>query len=299
MNETRRPRVLFIVGKGRSGSTLVGDVLGSRPAVFHVGEVWRLWSHGILGPHSCSCGLRVEQCSLWSVVLDQLASGPARWAIESPERVVEMQRNLFGFGGMVRAVGTGRYRSSARSYEELMSDLYRIVADETGSDLLIDSSKWPLDPSLLAPSSDLQPFVVHLVRDPRAVAVSWKKTKTFPDSDSPMPRFGPLHTAMSWTARTMAAEVVVRRLNSAGLTLRFEDFLGRPDEKVREIGRLVGETWDTAVDELGAVDLLPGHTVMGNPSRFVSGRVILATPSTVEAPLVGALTWPWRRRFGY
>lgn len=299
MSEQGRTRVLFIVGKGRSGSTLVGDVLGGYPGVFHMGEVWRLWSHGILGPHSCSCGLRVNHCPLWSEVLNRLASSSARWAVESPGKVVEIQRDLFSFGGVLRALLRGRYRSQAMSYRHLMSVLYGVVADETGSSLLVDSSKWPLDPSLTTKHPSIKPYVVHLVRNPRAVASSWKRRKSFPDSASPMPQFGPLHTALSWTARTLVAEVTVRRLKSAGHTIRFEDLLARPDEKLDEIIHLVGKSFELALPETGAVTLQPGHTVMGNPSRFASGRVVLEPPKSVSDPLVGALTWPWRRKFGY
>lgn len=299
MSEHGRARVLFIVGKGRSGSTLVGDVLGGYPGFFHMGEIWRLWSHGILGPHSCSCGLRVDHCPLWSKVLDRLASSSGRWAVESPGKVMEVQRDLFSFGGVLRALLSGRYRSQAMSYRDLMRVLYEAVADETGNSLLVDSSKWPLDPSLITSHPSIEPYVVHLVRDPRAVAASWKRRKNFPDSESPMPQFGPLHTALSWTARTLAAEVTVRRLKSAGHTIRFEDFLARPDEKLSEIIRLVGVPSDLALPEAEAVTLQPGHTVMGNPSRFASGRVVLNAPASVSDPVVGALTWPWRSRFGY
>lgn len=252
-----------------------------------------------MGPHSCSCGLRSENCPVWSLVMTRLAMGPERWAVESPQKVVELQRELFSFAGLTRALVRGTFHSRAAAYTKLVSELYRVVTDVTECDLLIDSSKWPFDPSLLVAPQEPARFVVHLVRDPRAVAESWRKTKTFPDTGSPMPRFSGVHTALSWTARTVTAEVAVSRCGPRGLTMRFEDFLADPLRSIEAIGKLVGQPLDADMTESRTAAISPGHTIMGNPSRFMSGEVELRAPDSVFDPLVGILTWPWRLRFGY
>ena len=298
MSPATKLRVLFIIGKGRSGSTLLGDLLGSYPGVFHLGEAWRLWSHGLLGPHSCSCGAAAPECPVWGDILLRLRAGPSAWSVENPEEVVRLQRRLFGFGGVARSFVAGTYRDDLARYRDLAGDLYRAAAETTGARVLVDSSKWPLDPTLIDPSEDLEPSAVHLVRHPSSVAESWKKPKTFPDSETPMPRFGAVHTALSWTARTWTAERVVVRLESRGTTLRFEDFLAEPAGAIAELATLVGEEW--TLEGSGSVRLKPGHTIMGNPSRFRSGEVALRpAASPPRDPLVAVLSWPWRRRFGY
>ena len=46
------PRILYITGWLRSGSTVLGNVLGELPGVLHVGELHYLWRNGILGAGS-------------------------------------------------------------------------------------------------------------------------------------------------------------------------------------------------------------------------------------------------------
>ena len=300
MSATAALQVLFIIGKGRSGSTVLGDILGGFPSVFHMGEAWRLWSHGIIGPHLCSCGVRAEVCRVWSEVLRGLSTGPSAWAVERPAEVARLQKGLFSFGGIARSKLRGSYRRGWERYRALARDLYETSAAVTGSRTLVDSSKWPLDPVLLNPPEAIDPYALHLVRNPRSVAASWRKPRTFPDSHTPMPRFGGIHTSLSWTSRTWAAERIVGRLGTRGMTLRFEDLLADPAGKIEEIGRMLAASWSLDISDSRRLRMLPGHTIMGNPSRFTSGEVeLLAEEGRVRDPLVGALTWPWRRRFGY
>ena len=62
-------RTIFVIGKGRSGSTLVGDFLGSLPGVFHTGELNKMWEYSLVGDHSCACGAKLDQCPVWSEII--------------------------------------------------------------------------------------------------------------------------------------------------------------------------------------------------------------------------------------
>lgn len=293
--------VLFVVGKGRSGSTLVGDTLGSFEGVFHAGELWRLWSHGLSGRHRCSCDQPIVDCPVWSRVLDRMRDDPdAAWSVADPPAMVALQQRFLTFSGALIPSRGGRQATSR--YVATMRSVYRGIAATTGADVVVDSSKWPLDPVIAAPPADLAPSVVHLVKDPRDVAASWRREKAFPDTGEPMPRFGPVHSSLSWMARTWAAERAVRRVGDRGATIRFEDFLVDPSSTLTRIDGLLDHSIDPSavVPDAGHVVLGPGHTVMGNPGRFTTGEVALAKPGPPPRdPVVSALTFPWRLRFGY
>lgn len=237
---------------------------------------------------------------MWSQILESLSSGPHAWAVQRPQEVMGLQRQLFTFRGVSTGIATGRLGPRMTRYGRLAAALYSAASESTGCDVLVDGSKWPFDPTLLQSNTRVQ-FAVHLVRDPRDVAVSWASPKLFPDTGEPMPRFGPIHTSLSWMARTVASEWIVKRLGTHGLTLRYEDFVQDPSETVAAIGRLVGsEGWCVELDRSGSVTMPRRHTIMGNPSRFSSGRVRIASPVRTEGQrLVAMLTWPWRLRFGY
>ena len=74
MSETRT-RVVYVGGTGRSGSTVLANVLGEVPGLVSVGEVRFLWERGILQDRLCGCGDHFSDCPFWSKVLDR-ALGP-------------------------------------------------------------------------------------------------------------------------------------------------------------------------------------------------------------------------------
>jgi hypothetical protein len=82
-------RVLYLTGWLRTGSTLLGNVLGELPEVAHVGELHYLWRNGVLrtGTNSlCGCGKDLLDCPVWAQVLGQVPV-PA-------QQVVAWQRDL-------------------------------------------------------------------------------------------------------------------------------------------------------------------------------------------------------------
>src|SRR5580704_12095604 len=61
--------VLYIAGTGRSGSTLLANILGEVDGVFAAGEVRYLWQRGLTERRLCGCGVPVRECPVWSRVL--------------------------------------------------------------------------------------------------------------------------------------------------------------------------------------------------------------------------------------
>ncbi len=91
------------------------------------------------------------------------------------------------------------------------------------------------------------------------------------------------------------------------MRLRYEDFVSRPLETLREIAALVGEepaTLPVGID--GAALLHTNHTVAGNPSRFTTGPIRLRLDGewvSEQRPLdrltTSFVTLPLIARYGY
>ena len=64
-------KVLFLAGKGRSGGTLLANLLGQVPGFFNVGELNRLWDWGLVSNYLCGCGVPVRECPTWTAILDE------------------------------------------------------------------------------------------------------------------------------------------------------------------------------------------------------------------------------------
>ena len=74
--------VVYIVGWGRSGSTLLTAILGELDGAFAAGELRMLWGRGAIGRRLCGCGRVIPECPIWSQVLERLDDAPApprRW----------------------------------------------------------------------------------------------------------------------------------------------------------------------------------------------------------------------------
>jgi hypothetical protein len=293
INRATAPRVVYLGGLGRSGTTLLERLLGELPGVVALGEVVHLWERGVLGEELCGCGAAFPACAFWRQVGERAFGG---WTRALAERVLGLRR---------RVDRTRRIPRIAHPDLAEYAQAYRLVYEAVDAQVVIDSSKHAsLACCLLAGGVDVR--IAHVVRDPRAVAHSWGRTVPRPEDGRPMTRWGPARTAIHWTAQNAAMELLPGR--GARVTrVRYEDLLAAPEATLVDLARRL----DLEVPELPFIEgatawLGPSHTVSGNPMRFHVGRVELRRDDSWVSRLperdrrvVNALTWPLRARYGY
>jgi hypothetical protein len=295
--------VLYLLGKGRSGSTLLSMALGELDGVFAAGELRFFWRRGLVEDRRCACGERITACPVWGAVAGRLAD-------LDPEALARDSETVFRWGAAPRLVaGRTRGWTAFERWSAATSRLIDAVAEVTGAEVIVDSSKWPTDPGVLGRVDAIAPFSLLLVRDPRAVAWSWQRTKAHHDLEQPreMDRYPAWHSGLSWTSRNLVAGLASRRSPGPRMTLRYEDFTADPAAGLTAIGRFLGREPDIdAVLDGRALRVTEGHTLAGNPTRFGGSEVtILADDewrtglSARDLRTVSALTWPLRRRYGY
>lgn len=306
------PKVLFIIGKGRSGSTVLDNALGGVAGFFSIGQLWRRWLWKPLEQYTCGCGAAVGACPIWSRALSQAyqqLSAETGSPVSSAD-VLRWEMDVLRWhrvGRLLRARPTTV--SHWRALDSLVratTAVYATLARATGSDVLIDSTKWPLIPGPLGLVPGIRAYVVHLVRDPRGVAFSWRRHKEDPDYGE-MPQFGPVSSAGSWMARNWLADVVRARQGDRAMLVRYEDLMTRPRSTLTAILDHIDES-HRALPLQGERTLLlgPNHNVLGNPNRFSTGSVELVADEEwrskanwFDSGVVAALTWPLLRRYGY
>lgn len=290
--------VLYITGWCRSGSTVLGNVLAEVPGVVHVGELRFLWLNGVLGAGSnaqCGCGLPLGGCGLWAKVLS--AVRPAdRTPGEHAAEVVSWQRRC-----RTRHTWNVLRRPPSNGWADTLALTYQAIAEQTGAEVIVDSSKFASDAALLTHLPGIRPVYVQLVRDPRAVAWSWLQPKRYTG------RRGVFDSTWHWAGFNLAAEAVGRARRDVSLTLRYEDFTRAPRAAVARVLELAGKGGvanPVAAD--GTVELGGNHTVTGNPNRFERGRIAvtedLRWPSKLSArdrAVITAMALPLLRRYGY
>jgi len=191
-----------------------------------------------------------------------------------------------------------------------MRALYVEIFGVTGANVIVDSSKRSSNAAMLASIPELDPFFLHLVRDPRAVAYSRQRRKMNPDSDVPteMDINTPTNSAMAWFGWNVSAEAVVRRQDPRKVVrVRYEDFASDPAGTVDSILDLLGEGGKILpFKDQRTVHLTGNHTVSGNPARFSQGEIRIREDDAWHTGLpaaarnrVAALTLPLMLRYGY
>ncbi|HEX9886652.1 MAG TPA: sulfotransferase [Longimicrobiales bacterium] len=305
-------KVLYVAVKGRSGSTLVDSVLGEVSGFLAAGEVrfvWDVLDQGFL----CGCSKPVRECELWSVVLERaLGAGPDGSYLIPPSAVSTWYRDIYRWRRGRRLLRIARGRSAPwpalDRYTEVVSRLYAALADLTGARVIVDSSKWATDPVLLGLVPGVEPYCLHLVRDPRAVAHSFRRRKKWPDRQTSMPRYPSAYSALSWLVRNMLLERVRRRLPLRHyLRMRYEDFVSDPVTWLDAITGFVGERQASFPFLEGKlVRVGSNHIVSGNPDRLFTGELELREDNEwvrrmgrFDRALTTLLTLPRLGRYGY
>src|SRR5215208_770093 len=269
-------KVLYIAGFGRSGSTLLGNVLGQVDDFVSVGEIRNIWLHGLIQNKVCGCGAPFKECEMWQPVLNEAFGDRGR---VDPEKMIKLRESWSRTKHiplMLTPLTRRLIRRRLAEYLDNLERLYRAVQTTTGSRVIVDTSKFPSYGFTvgMVPTVDLR--VVHLVRDPRAVAYSWSCKRRQPDPENPeyILRHSRVASASRWMARNLATEAFWRRSKERYLMLRYEDFVANPQRTIRQVLELVGEgTASLPHVAKHEVKLGVNHNIWGNPSRFQTGMV--------------------------
>jgi hypothetical protein len=308
-------KLLSIVGPGRSGTTVLGEILGEVEGVFDAGELRWIWRRGVVEQRKCGCGLPIPECPIWKRVLGRTQErGCGAGEAFRTETVIDLQRRIGRRRNRPRVLAGADPASSApdelQRYAVVMAALYGAVRDVTGARLTVDTSKRAVDAAVASRAWGRDHYMLHVVRDPRAVAYSWKRVKANPSSDlAPvLSRRTTLASAGRWVENSLGAEALRRRVPpDRYYFLRYEDFARQPASTIRAILSFVDEDFASSpVSEQGVVSLGGNHTVAGNPDRFRTGEVVIREDVAWQRGLpsrdrlvVEALTLPFLRRYGY
>lgn len=299
--------ILYIAGTGRSGSTILGNVLGQLEGFFHAGELWHFWDDGLLSNLSCGCGTAFRNCPLWREVSQQALGRADELDAEQMILLRNTATRTRHIPFLFTPSGRRRVEKRLAPFLSRTEALYAALRKVTGCRVIVDSSKNPAYAYLLSMLPRFELSILHLVRDPRGVAFSSTRKKFRPDTQGHLEPTGPLRTALFWVLWNLAIVRLAKNPSQPCLRLRYEDFVADPRVSVHSVLELFpGSPSDLSFIGQGAVELRTQHTLSGNPSRFQSGTVHLRADEEWKKSMkqgdrmaVTALTWPWRAKLGY
>ncbi|MFT4742085.1 MAG: hypothetical protein ACI91Z_000056 [Yoonia sp.] len=228
--------VLYIAGAGRSGSTFLSLLLTQHDGAQNIGQIRDL-PDAIAKSEPCSCDRTVPDCLYWSAVVQELTRKHGRDVMQ------KINDGMTAFG---KAAGEDTNWDDAQVSDTLkkehsvflamFEDMYAAASAQAGGRLLIDSSK-SVDLALalsLIPGINVR--ILNLIRDPRAVAVSWSKVLKRPMVLRRRTR--------NWAGRQKRLKVLESVAPEAFMQLRYEDLTVAPQRWISEIQKWAGLSED-------------------------------------------------------
>nr|MBV6630655.1 sulfotransferase [Oceanococcus sp. HetDA_MAG_MS8] len=295
-----KARVLYLAGAGRSGGTLIGRVLGQMKNFFPVGELHDTWARNFLRSGHCACRHSFQECEFWGRVFYPNGCLIDGW---KPEAMHEW-RQKFRFSQRPELMfhsGRTRARPDFDEYLGRLDELYLRLAEQTGGKIIVETSRVASYGTALSMLPNVELWVLHLVRDVRGVAMSWRSDKQW------LKQRGWMGIALEWAISNVLAERVLGHSALHYRLMRFEDFLHNPGVSLEGICDWLGVSYASPLaEDSRTVDIQNYHGVVGNPDAFKTGptEIKVSDPWPQRTPslpnqVLATTCRPLLRRYGY
>ncbi len=283
-------KLAYILAASHSGSTLLAMLLGAHPDICTVGEL-KATNLGDVERYLCSCGTPIRRCGFWARVHEEMSKrgvpfdvGDARTDVRAaPTAYARRLLKPLHRGWLLELARDAGLAPSAAWRRHLARTQHRnavligTVAAIRGARMVVDSSKVALRLKYLLRNPQLDVSVIRLIRDGRAVALTYMDPARFADASDPGRRGGgtgrardderlPLmDAAREWRRSNEEAEHVLAGLGrNRWVQVRYEDLCADPDNTLRRLFAFLGVDPDRAERDFRRVE----HHVIGNGMRL-------------------------------
>jgi hypothetical protein len=272
-----KPKVIYVMGAGRSGSTILGVTLGNCSKTFDAGELdaWLRRS----GVPNFGGSARVQ---FWDSVRHDVPCGEELFG-EQAWRCLEHSLALFRVHGW-----PARRRLRAR-YRRIAESLYGAIRRTSGATYIVDTSHYPLRARELQQLDTIDLYLVYLVRNPQHVVASFNRQDVAQKWKSPF-----VTNAYLWLTHLLSTFVFLRHRRDRRLFLRYEDFIADPSGVLRGIWGHI----DASVALPDPASLSTGIPFQGN--RLLRSEIISLQSDVPQAPqllVTSLLQSPWELVF--
>lgn len=245
-------QIIYILGSGHSGSTLLDRILGSHQDCFSVGEI-RQWNKAMDKPElfikeanvECSCGKVLKDCNFYTRVTDNFSKIYHVDAHMKPKDYLSLiyhmyvNRKLDGF------------KPPDDNYLDLLSDISKTTYDK----FLIDSSKTLINLIKLLKSGKYQVKLIYLSRDIRGVGNSYNK----------IPYYNFYLSVFNWIVSNHLYRKFLKKLEISHITIGYDNLAMNPDLYIKEIGSWLSLDISEYADRINHTEY---HQIAGNNVRF-------------------------------
>jgi hypothetical protein len=215
---TTNPRVIYVMGAGRSGSTILGVALGNADTVFYAGEL-DAWLRRSGVPNFGGS----DRESFWDLIRNDVKAavelhGDLAWRC--------LEHSLAPF----RVACWSTSRRIRPEYLRIAEELYRSVARRSKATHIVDTSHYPLRARMLQRRSGVNLYLVYLVRNPHSVVTSFERKEV-----NQPPKSRVATNAYLFLTTILSIWVFLRHPRDQRLFVRYEQFIADPERVVGHI----------------------------------------------------------------
>ncbi len=257
------PKVIYVMGAGHSGSTILGLALGNCSDSFYAGEVdeWLLVS----GKPSLG---GAERAKFWDDVREAMRDSGAQELFGGRvNRLIERSSSLLRFDRW------GERRATLRRYRQISAGLFGAIARTAGASHIVDSSHFPLRARELQKADGVELYIVYLVRDPQDVVASNVREISRHEVAERRVRILTMNANL-WLTQLLSLLVFLRQPRGRRVFVRHESFIADPEGVLGQIVESLGT--GVELPDLGA--LRAGVALQGN--SLIMSQTIAVKRST-------------------
>jgi len=235
-------KVAYIVGLGRSGSTLLDLMLNAHSRTTTVGEVKKLKSYAsakrkvrrkqrghLTSGNRCTCQAEtIWQCEFWSQV----------------NRILEEKHGMNLLDLNIQSKDEERFRHDNKV-------LFQALGEASGAEVVVDSSKSLQRLLRLRNIPDLEVYPVHVVRNPWGRSNSVRKDRSRIYTAAIHYSYDSIRTYMSLVAKPHTM-------------IRYEELVSRPRQELQRLMQYMGLEFEEGQLDWGNQE---SHNIAGNRMR--------------------------------
>ena len=285
-----RIRLLYISAASHSGSTLLAMLLNAHPEICTVGEL-KVTAIGDADRYRCSCRRLIRKCPFWTGIAREMMASGMEFDVVNPGTdfrsgaspyVLKLLRPLYRGGAlecirdMLLHLSSG-WRVSLPRIQARNVALMRAVLSQTRKKVIVDSSKVGIRLKFLMRNPELDVKVIRLVRDGRAVSLTYMDPANFADARNTELRGGGngggreseklsiQQAAREWRRSNEEAEALLTRINaSRRIEVRYEQLCLEPERTLTRIFEFAGVAPQPVNLDFRSAE----HHVIGNGMRL-------------------------------
>ncbi|OBX21649.1 MULTISPECIES: sulfotransferase [Bizionia] len=263
----KKKNILYLLGSGRSGTTLLATILNSTNDITTSGEVHQFYTY-LQNKSTCSCGDVVCECDFWSDVITDLNV--------SEDEIHTFQKKQNNEEGHRYILSILLGRKASADYIASQERLFTAISNHTNKNWILDSSKYIGRFLLLNQIPSLKVKGIYVVRDVRGVINSFNKQVQTPKK--------PINTIFYYLLTNFFGQLVCW-IHKDVIKLKYEDFIDNPHDHTQYIySKLLDQNNDDVT--LNDVFEMP-HIIGGNrlkSSKTIKIKKDTAWKTTISRP---------------